>query len=65
LAVRRHANISSQSDMTKVVMMLFQQIMTEHSGAKIEEDKIMSITKTIFETHVAKWPLAFRGASKL
>jgi hypothetical protein len=36
-------------DMFKVVIMIFQQIMTELNGAESEEDRIMAITKTVLK----------------
>jgi hypothetical protein len=37
--------VSSPNDMFSVVTTAFQQIMTEFSGAELEEDRIMPITK--------------------
>jgi hypothetical protein len=48
--------------MFKVVTTIFQQIVTELSGAKSEEDRIMAITKICIKTREAKWPLEFVGS---
>jgi hypothetical protein len=37
--------VSSVDDMFKVVVMIFQQIMTELNGAESEEDRIIALTK--------------------
>jgi predicted type IV restriction endonuclease len=47
--------------MFKVGVTIFQQIVTELSGAESEEDRIVAIIKTL----EAKWLLQFIGPSKL
>jgi hypothetical protein len=42
-----NANSSPVNDMYKVVARIFQRIMTEHNGTKSEEDRIITITKTV------------------
>jgi hypothetical protein len=44
-----NANSLSVNDMFKVVATMFQQVMTELSGAKSEEDRIMVITKIVLK----------------
>jgi hypothetical protein len=39
--------VSFLDDTFKVVAVIFQQIMTQCSGAKSEEDRIMAITKAV------------------
>jgi hypothetical protein len=40
---------SSLNDMFKVLVMVFQQIITELDGAKLEEDRIVAITKIVLK----------------
>jgi hypothetical protein len=44
-----NANSSSLNDIFKVVAKIFQQIVTELSGAVSEEDRIISLTKIVFK----------------
>jgi hypothetical protein len=47
-SVQAHnANSSSVRNMFRVVTMIFQQIVTELSGAESEEDRIITITKIV------------------
>jgi hypothetical protein len=41
--------VSSVDNMLKVVIMLFQQIMTEFNGYESEEDRIMAFTKIVLK----------------
>jgi hypothetical protein len=44
-----NANSSSLNDMFTVVATIFQQIMTQLSGAESEEDRILAITKIVLK----------------
>jgi hypothetical protein len=56
-----NVNSLSLSGMFKVVIMVFQWIMTELTWFESEEDRIVAITKNCIETHEAKWLLEFIG----
>jgi hypothetical protein len=56
-----NVNSSYLNNLFKVVATIFQEIMTQLSGAELEEDRIIAITKNCIKTHEAERLLGFIG----